>query len=79
MANARTSPSSIPPDSTARSAAYARAPYPGARDVKRMVNRNDNLVSATIVGGQIVYAQANSPPGFGTELQAGRFLEATNR
>jgi N-acyl-D-aspartate/D-glutamate deacylase len=61
------------------SAAYAEAPYPGALDVKRMVNRNDALVSATIVGGQIVYTQGEFAPGFGTELQAGRFLQAANR
>ena len=60
------------------SAAYAEAPYPGAPDVKRMVNRNDALVSATIVGGQIVYAEGEFAPGFGTELRAGRFLEAAN-
>jgi N-acyl-D-aspartate/D-glutamate deacylase len=61
------------------SAAYAEAPYPGAPSVKRMVNRNDALVSATIVGGQIVYTEGEFAPGFGTELQAGRFLEAANR
>src|SRR5271163_3787526 len=61
------------------SAAYAEAPYPGAPSVKRMVNRNDALVSATIVGGQIVYTEGEFAPGFGTELQAGRFLEAASR
>ena len=58
------------------SAAYAEAPYPGAPNVKRMVNRNDALVAATIVGGQIVYSQGEFAPGFGTELHAGRFLQA---
>ncbi|HEX4393044.1 MAG TPA: hypothetical protein VH084_16120, partial [Mycobacterium sp.] len=61
------------------SAAYAEAPYPGAPDVTRMVNRNDNLVAATIVGGQIVYAEGEFAPGFGSKLEAGRFLEAGNR
>ncbi len=60
------------------SAAYAEAPYPGAPSVKRMVNRNDNLVSATVVGGQIVYEKGEFAPGFGTELHAGRFLQAEN-
>jgi N-acyl-D-aspartate/D-glutamate deacylase len=61
------------------SAAYAEAPYPGAPSVKRMVNRNDNLVSATVVGGQIVYSDGEFAPGFGTELHAGQFLQAGNR
>jgi N-acyl-D-aspartate/D-glutamate deacylase len=61
------------------SAAYAEAPYPGAPNVKRMVNRNDGLVSATVVGGQIVYSDGEFAPGFGTELHAGQFLQAENR
>jgi N-acyl-D-aspartate/D-glutamate deacylase len=61
------------------SAAYAEAPYPGAPSVKRMVNRNDGLVSATVVGGQIVYSEGEFAPGFGTDLHAGRFLPAENR
>jgi N-acyl-D-aspartate/D-glutamate deacylase len=61
------------------SAAYAEAPYPGAPSVKRMVNRNDNLVSTTIVGGHIIYQKGEFAPGFGTELHAGRFLQAQNR
>jgi N-acyl-D-aspartate/D-glutamate deacylase len=61
------------------SAAYAEAPYPGAPDVKRMVNRNDGLVSTTVVGGHIVYTGGEFAPGFGTELHAGRFLEAATR
>jgi N-acyl-D-aspartate/D-glutamate deacylase len=61
------------------SAAYAEAPYPGAPSVKRMVNRNDGLISATVVGGQIVYSQSEFAPGFGTDLHAGQFLQAGNR
>ncbi len=58
------------------SAAYAEAPYPGAPDIKRMVNRNDELISATLVGGHIVYETGDFAPGFGTDLRAGRFLAA---
>jgi N-acyl-D-aspartate/D-glutamate deacylase len=61
------------------SAAYVEAPYPGAPDVKRMVNRNDDLVTATIVGGEIVYRAGEFAEGFGTELHAGRFLQAVDR
>lgn len=60
------------------SATYAEAPYPGARSVKRMVNRNDDLVAATIVGGQVVYTAGEFAPGFGTDLHAGRFLQAVD-
>ena len=34
-----------------------RSAVPGGADVSRMVNRNDDLVTATIVGGQIVYSR----------------------
>ena len=61
------------------SAAYAEAPYPGAPDVKRMVNRNDHLVTATVVGGELVYHGGEFAEGFGTELHAGRFLRAVDR
>jgi N-acyl-D-aspartate/D-glutamate deacylase len=58
------------------SGAYAEAPYPGAPTVSRMINRNDDLVTATIVSGQIVYAEGEFAPGFGTDLHAGQFLHA---
>jgi N-acyl-D-aspartate/D-glutamate deacylase len=60
------------------SAAYAEAPYPGAPGVSRMVNRNDGLVTATVVGGQVVYADGEFAPGFGTDLHAGQFLKAVD-
>jgi N-acyl-D-aspartate/D-glutamate deacylase len=43
-----------------------------------MVNRNDALVSATILGGQIVYGNGEFAFGYGTELHAGRFLRAAS-
>ncbi|MGB6514836.1 MAG: amidohydrolase family protein, partial [Mycobacterium sp.] len=60
------------------SGAYAEAPYPGAPTVSRMVNRNDDLVTATIVGGQVVYAGGEFASGFGTDLHAGQFLQAVD-
>jgi N-acyl-D-aspartate/D-glutamate deacylase len=43
-----------------------------------MVNRNDDLVATTIVGGQVVYADGEFAPGFGTDLHAGQFLKAVD-
>ena len=55
---------------------YAEAPYPGADGVKRMVNRNDRAVTATVVGGNIIYADGQFAAGFGTTLHAGKFLHS---
>lgn len=60
------------------SAAYAEADYPGDAGISRMVNRNDRSVTATVVGGHLVYEDGEFVPGFGETLHAGRFLRATN-
>ena len=60
------------------SAGYAEAPYPGVPGLSRMVNLNDDLVAATIVGGQVVYAGGEFAPGFGTDLHAGQFLRTVD-
>jgi N-acyl-D-aspartate/D-glutamate deacylase len=59
------------------SSRYAEAPYPGAESVKRMVNRNDRAVTATVVGGHIVYVDGVFSSGFGSTLRAGTFLRST--
>jgi N-acyl-D-aspartate/D-glutamate deacylase len=59
------------------SGGYAEAPYPGGAGLTRMVNRNDRAVTATVVGGHIVYADGHFTPGFGTTLHAGTFLRPT--
>jgi N-acyl-D-aspartate/D-glutamate deacylase len=56
---------------------YAEAPYPGGAGLTRMVNRNDRAVTATVVGGQVVYADGHFTRGFGTTLHAGTFLRPT--
>jgi N-acyl-D-aspartate/D-glutamate deacylase len=58
---------------------YAEAPYPGVAGLSRMVNRNDDLVAATVVGGQVVYAAGEFAAGLGTDLRAGQFLQAVDR
>ncbi|WP_433666403.1 N-acyl-D-amino-acid deacylase family protein [Nocardia sp. CA-136227] len=58
------------------SSAYAEAPFPGVAGLQRMVNRNDRVVAATVVGGRVVYEYGEFAPGFGTTLHAGSFLPA---
>ncbi|MGW2660037.1 N-acyl-D-amino-acid deacylase family protein [Nocardia tengchongensis] len=58
------------------SSAYAEAPFPGVAGLQRMVNRNDRVVAATVVGGELVYEYGEFAPGFGTTLHAGTFLTA---
>lgn len=58
---------------------YAETPYPGAPSVHRMVNRNDDVVTATVVGGHVVYSGGEFASGFGTDLHAGQFLRAVDQ
>ncbi|MEV0247820.1 amidohydrolase family protein [Nocardia sp. NPDC050712] len=57
------------------SADYAEAPMPGI-EVRRMVNRNDRTVAATLVNGQILYEYGAFAEGFGSTVRAGTFLRA---
>lgn len=58
------------------SADYAEAVLDGLGGVSRMVNRNDDAVAATIVGGQLVYRYGTFAEGFGTTRSSGSFLRA---
>ncbi|HMT51569.1 MAG TPA: hypothetical protein PKC36_15620, partial [Dietzia sp.] len=44
--------------------------------IRRMVNRNDRAVAATIIGGRVVWQDGEFAPGYGAEFAAGRFLPA---
>lgn len=44
--------------------------------IKRMVNRDDDAVSATVVGGRYRRGRGNLAPGVGTAGRAGQFLRA---
>jgi N-acyl-D-glutamate deacylase len=42
--------------------------------IRRMVNRNDRAVAATIIGGHVVWSDGQFAEGYGSEFAAGRFL-----
>ncbi|WP_067707211.1 N-acyl-D-amino-acid deacylase family protein [Nocardia yamanashiensis] len=58
------------------SSGYAEAILDGLGPVSRMVNRNDDAVAATIVGGHLVYRYGTFADGFGTKRRFGSFLRA---
>ena len=47
--------------------------------VRRMVRRNDDAVTATIIGGQLAYTAQGFSEGFGTARGFGRFLRRGER
>ncbi|MEV0838183.1 hypothetical protein AB0I55_01370 [Actinocatenispora sera] len=56
---------------------YHEEPMPAFGGLRRMVNRNDDAVAATVVGGRVVYEYGRFAEGFGTTLRAGRVLPAS--
>jgi len=54
---------------------YHEAPIPEFGGLSRMVNRSDRAVTATLVGGRVVFERGGFAPGFG-ETRSGRFLRA---
>lgn len=60
----------------AKTTAYAEAPMPEFGGMSRMVNRNDEAVAATIVGGKVVYRAGEFVTGYGKYFASGRFLRA---
>ncbi|MBW0271724.1 hypothetical protein ATM97_13685 [Nocardia sp. MH4] len=55
--------------------AYAENPIPEFDNLPRMVNRNDETVTAVFVGGRYVFGAGSKDPVLGTE-RVGRFLRA---
>lgn len=55
---------------------YAEAPMEEFGGLKRMVNRNDRAVTATVVAGEVVYRSGDFVPGYGSTVGPGRFLRA---
>ncbi|WP_138997218.1 N-acyl-D-amino-acid deacylase family protein [Rhodococcus zopfii] len=55
---------------------YHEEPMPEFGGLRRMVNRNDAAVAATVVGGRVVFRAGEFVPGYGTTFGTGRFLRA---
>ena len=55
---------------------YYEAPMPELGGLRRMVNRSDRAVAATLVGGRVVFEHGSFAPGFGRTARTGRFLRA---
>ncbi|MFS3128468.1 N-acyl-D-amino-acid deacylase family protein [Nocardioides sp. Bht2] len=53
---------------------YHEAPLVELGGIRRMVNRNDAAVAATLIAGEVVWADGAFAPGFGTEFGTGSFL-----
>ena len=58
---------------------YHEEKVPFYGDLSRMVNRNDDAVLATGVGGTVVFRNGEFCEGYGTTLKSGRFLRAGSR
>ncbi|CDP88116.1 D-amino acid aminohydrolase [Mycolicibacterium farcinogenes] len=55
---------------------FSEEEIPEYGGLRRMVNRNDNAVVATIIDGRVVYRNGVFADGFGTTWGTGRFLAA---
>ncbi|AWH93379.1 N-acyl-D-amino-acid deacylase family protein [Dietzia lutea] len=53
---------------------YHEEAMPEFGGLRRMVNRNDRAVAATIIGGRVVWSDGEFAEGYGREFAAGRFL-----
>ncbi|MGB8407495.1 MAG: amidohydrolase family protein [Mycobacterium sp.] len=56
--------------------AYHEDSVPFYGGLSRMVNRNDNAVVATAVGGQVVFRSGQFREGYGKDVQSGHYLPA---
>lgn len=59
--------------------AYHEEKVPFYGGLSRMVNRNDDAVVATGVGGTVVFRNGQFRDGYGTTAKSGRFLRAGSR
>jgi N-acyl-D-aspartate/D-glutamate deacylase len=55
---------------------YHEAVMPEFGGMSRMVNRNDDAVAATVIGGEVVWQAGEFAEGYGRTIGTGRFLRA---
>ncbi|GAA3384772.1 N-acyl-D-amino-acid deacylase family protein [Cryptosporangium minutisporangium] len=55
-------------------ASYHEEPLPEFGGLRRMVNRNDAAVDATVIGGEVVFSGGEFRPEYGVSRRTGRFL-----
>ncbi|SHM73036.1 N-acyl-D-amino-acid deacylase family protein [Cryptosporangium aurantiacum] len=58
----------------AQLASYHEEPLAEFGGLRRMVNRNDGAVDATVIGGEVVFAAGRFRPDYGVSRRTGRFL-----
>ena len=54
--------------------AYAEQPFEAMGGLRRVVNRNDGVIKATIINGQIAFENDQASPALGVAKQFGRFI-----
>lgn len=54
--------------------AYAEATFEVMGGMKRVVNRNDGIVKATVINGQVAFENDQASPALGVRKQFGRFI-----
>jgi len=63
----------------ARLASYHEEPLPEFGGLRRMVNRNDEAVDATVIAGEVVFAAGTFRADYGVSRRTGRFLRYRDR
>jgi N-acyl-D-aspartate/D-glutamate deacylase len=58
---------------------YHEEPLPEFDGLRRMVNRNDRAVTATVIGGRVVFRGGQFVDGYGRDWRSGQVLRAGRR
>ena len=59
---------------TAQVDAYAEHPFEVMGGLRRVVNRNDGVIKATLINGQMAFENDQPSPALGVQAQFGRFI-----